>query len=243
MATGLRLAGILATGALFLLPTGFWMSRMLVEAGMVAGYFAVLLGAMLLWRGRLSGLPVVLVAVVWLFAVRSASGMAVALTLLAASAIALLIRIPDRRGPFITGGVAVGAIAVWGVISTMLGLPGLNETIQDFATVHFTRPDTPDPIGWLVDRNLKYWPKQIAEVVASPGSIIAMVFAAVVLIRRMRPVAWLWIIIGTTGVMMMVAHPTGSQYDRLMLTLWIPVSCVLGYAAALAVRRPASAVP
>jgi hypothetical protein len=43
---------------------------------------------------------------------------------------------------------------------------------------------------------------------------------------------------GTTGVMMLVAHPAGGQYDRMMLTLWIPVSCVLGYAAALAVRRP-----
>ncbi|MFG1604111.1 hypothetical protein [Actinoplanes sp. NPDC049265] len=94
LATGLRLAGLVASAALLLLPSGFWMTRMLVEGGTLAGCFAVLLGAMLTWRGRRLGLAVAAAGLAWLFAVRSASGLAVALALLAAS---LVVAVPPRR--------------------------------------------------------------------------------------------------------------------------------------------------
>ncbi|OKI56355.1 hypothetical protein A6A27_30225 [Micromonospora sp. CB01531] len=247
MATGLRLAGVLAAGLLFVLPPGFWMTRLLTESGVLAGYLAVITGVMVTWRGRTKlGLSTVAVALVWLFAVRSASGMAMALTLVGASTVALLVRTPQRRPALATGGVGLLAVVAWQVLSVVLSLPGLNETIQDFATTHFARPDIAHLVSWLIDRNIAFWAEQGAAQVPHPEAVVALVFAVVVLVRRMPSVAALWIFTGLTGVAMLVAHPVATEYDRLMLPLWIPVACALGDAAALAVswaRMPDVASP
>ncbi|GAA3962606.1 hypothetical protein [Actinoplanes auranticolor] len=239
LASGLRLAGVLAAAALFVLPTGFAMTRMLTESGVFAGYLAVLLGATLLVRGRRSGLIIIVVALAWLFTVRSASGMAMALTLFAAGLLSALGR-QHRRTGLVTGAVGMLAVLVWQVISRVLHLPGLYETIQDFATSHFkARPDVADPIGWLIERNLGFWPDRLALELAQPVTFAAFLFAGTVLVLRMRAVAALWIFTGLTGVMMLLAHPAGTEYDRLMAPIWLPVAAALGYAAALAVsRRP-----
>ncbi|GAA3340578.1 hypothetical protein GCM10020358_28730 [Amorphoplanes nipponensis] len=249
LASGLRSAGVLAVVALFVLPAGFWMSRMLTESGTLAGYLAVVLGATLLLRGRRLGLPVILVALVWLFLVRSASGMAMALILSAAGLLALPGRRP--RWPAVTI-AAAGLLAVlgWQIAAWTLRLPGLNETIQDFATRHFKqRADVPDPIGWLIGRNLDFWPSRLAAEWAGPAMVVAFLFAAAVLVLRMRPVAALWILTGLTGILMLVAHPVDSEFDRMMAPIWLPVACAFGYAAALATGRwpatpgPAAPVP
>jgi hypothetical protein len=134
------------------------------------------------------------------------------------------------------------AVAAWQAVSKVLRLPGLNETIQDYATGHFKlRADVADPIGWLVERNLNFWPEQLAAEAARPAAIAALGFAVAVLLLRIRVTAVPWICTGLTGVMMVVAHPMVTQYDRLMVPLWLPVACVFGYAAALAIGRPAPA--
>jgi hypothetical protein len=238
MATGSRPAGVVAGGCLLLLPSGFWMTRVLAESAVVAGYLGVLIGAMLLWRGRRAGLPIVVVALAWLFAVRSASGTAAALALLGAAAVAVVTGFPARRGPLMTGGLAAAALAAWSAVAATLDLPGLNETIQDYATGHFKKPDIPHPIGWLLRKDVEFWHAQARTVLVSPWSVAAAVFAAVVLVRRLRHLAVLWVSVGLTGVLTVLAHPLRSEYDRLMLPMWIPVAAAFGVAAALAVRRP-----
>jgi hypothetical protein len=40
-------------------------------------------------------------------------------------------------------------------------------------------------------------------------------------------------------LVLLVAHPAYGQYDRLMMPLWLTVSCAIGWAATLAVTwRP-----
>jgi hypothetical protein len=140
----------------------------------------------------------------------------------------------------VIGATGLLAVLVWQVLSRVLHLPGLYETIQDFATTHFkARPDVADPIGWLIERNLGFWPDRLALELAQPVTLAAFLFAGTVLVLRMRAVAALWIFTGLTGVMMLLAHPAGTEYDRLMAPIWLPVAGALGYAAALAVsRRP-----
>lgn len=241
LASGLRLVGVLASALIFVLPSGFAMSRMLTESGVFAGYLAVLLGATLMLRGRRLGLglglPIVVVALVWLFLARSASGMAMALTLLAAGAVAAVTR--RHRWPGVTiAGLGVLAIVAWQIVSGVLRLPGLNETIQDFATHHFERgPDVADPIGWLIDKNLDFWPGQLVLEAARPTTAAAFAFAVVMFVRHLPAVAALWLVTGLTGVMMLVAHPADSEYHRMMAPIWLPVACAFGYAVVLALGR------
>jgi hypothetical protein len=246
MALGRRPAAVLGVTVLFLLPAGFWMSRLLTEGGCVAGVCATLIGAMLVLRGRLTaGLAVMTVALAWLFAFRSATGLAMVLVVVAGAVAALLFRAPQRRELLRLGGYGLGVGVVWTVFGAIVGEPGLTDTIQDYATTHFRRPDVPDPIGWLVDRNIWYWPQQFEKLATNPWSVAFLLFAAIVLLRRIGPAAWLWIGTGLIGVAMQIAHPYPTEYDRMMLMSWIPVACALGYAGALALARsrPSPAAP
>lgn len=242
LATGLRSAGLLTGVALLVLPTGFAMTRMLTEPGVIAGYLAALLGATLLLRGhRLAipvGVPLIAVALGWLSVVRSASGVAMALALLAAGVLGALVDREQRRPAAVVAGAGAGAVVSCQACSAVWHLPGLNETIQDFATRHFKNgPDVADPIGWLIERNLEFWPARLTAELTAPVMVAALLVAVAVLILQLRTVAALWICTGLTGVMMVVAHPLDGQYDRLMAPIWLPIACAFGYAAALAVAR------
>ena len=124
------------------------------------------------------------------------------------------------------------ALTAWLIVSARLKLPGLNETIQDFATYHFRVPDILDPYDWLYRKNLWFWPIQWRDIRASPWPIFAFAFAIFVLFRKLGREAWLWVISGTTGLWLLIAHPAYGEYDRLMQPMWITVACAFGWAAA-----------
>lgn len=238
LAVGSRFAGVVASALLMLFPCGFWMTRMLAEGATAVGYLGVLLGATLVWRARaVSGIAISVLALGWLFTARSANGMALTLALLTAAVAMLITRYPHPARALITGGIGGVGLLAWVITSSRLHLPGLNETIQDFATYHFKIPDIPNPYEWLYEKNLWFWPLQWRDIRASPWGIFAFLFAIVVLFRRLRQEAWLWIISATTGLWLLVAHPAYGEYDRLMQPLWITAACAFGWAAALAVAR------
>ncbi|MEV6631153.1 hypothetical protein AB0M54_10415 [Actinoplanes sp. NPDC051470] len=313
LATGRRLAGLVAAIALLLLPSGFWMTRMLVESATLAGCLAVLLGATLTWRGRrLGGLVLAGGGLVWLFPVRSASALAVSLALLAASVIlgllarrrpqhaapapavppapvpaarvpaapapaapapaapapaarvpapvptvpvsavpasgsaarragVLPIRAQSKGGLWWTAALAGAALLGWAVVSSVWHLPSLNETIQDRATDHFSRPDIADPLAYLTDLNLRFWRRWLSANAHEPGAMASVALAIVVLAVRLRRDAVLWILVGLSGFALVVAHPLISQQPRLSNPMWIPVAAVIGWAVAVMVhRRPRS---
>jgi hypothetical protein len=229
LATGYRLAGFVAALALIALPSGFWMTRMLTEGGLMAGYLAVILGVLVAWRGRYRlGLPLIGLALVWLFAVKSASGMAAAAVVIGASLIGLIGPRGQRRGPLVTGGLSVVLLAVWTGFSSLTHQPGLYETVQDFAANHFRKPDVPDPYPWLYRMNIAYWPHQWQALLRSPKALIEFGVATVLLIVKMRREAALFVFTGLIGVAMQVAHPYASQWDRMNVSLWLVVAAAAG---------------
>jgi hypothetical protein len=252
LAMGHRAGGVIAVVVLFLTPAGHWMTRFLAEGSVVLGYAAALLGVTLAWRGRLRGIPILAAALLWLAVARSANGAALALTLVGTSLVALpgrSRRPPDSssrwsrpvKGHLLTA-LAAGAMLIgWFAVSAWLRLPGLNSTIQDFATGHFKKPDVPHPISWLIRNNVEYWPHRAAEVLASPLPLIALLFAAIVLALAAGRPAWAWVVAGLNGLVLLVAHPALGEWDRLNMTIWLPVSAGLGYAAVAAVSRARAA--
>ncbi|MFF0466558.1 hypothetical protein ACFYPX_03820 [Micromonospora zamorensis] len=247
MALGGRLAGLIATVLLFLLPTGFWMTRMLAEGAVLVGCLGTLIGVMVLMRGRTAaGLLIAVPALGWTLSAKSANGVALALVLLVAGLIALVTRGANRRGALVTAALGLATLSVWFTVSHLLALPSLNETIQDFATRHFKRPDIPDPYGWLLQQNLDFWPGQIRAALIAPLTLLTTVTAAAILMLRARHVALLWIGVGLSGLALLIAHPIGGEAERLLLPVWLPIAASFGYATALAlgrVTRPRDAAP
>ncbi|MFY1693659.1 hypothetical protein [Plantactinospora sp. WMMB782] len=234
LAFGMRLVGLIATALVYALPTGFWITRMLADGAMLAGCLAVLIGAMLLWRNRYSGLPIALAGFAWTFATKSANGVAMALVLVTASVLALLTRFPNRRGALFAGGLGLATLVGWSAVSSALELPSLTEAIQDYATTHFTRPDTPEPYTWLWERNLQWWPGRFEQWFVEPLPQIAVIAATLIFATRTRHLAFLWLGTGLSGLALMVAKPVDSEYERLMLPVWFLVAAAVGYAVVVA---------
>jgi hypothetical protein len=232
LATGYRLGGFVAALTLVALPSGFWMTRLLTEAGLMGGYLAVILGTLLTWRGRHRlGLAVIGLSLVWLFAVKSAGGAAAALVVAGASVLALIGPRGRRRGPLLSGALAVVLLIAWTVFSALTRQPGLYETIQDYATTHFRRPDIADPYQWWWRQNQAYWPYQWQKLLQAPATMIGFFAAAAVLIVALRREAALFVLIGLTGVAMQLAHPYASQWDRMNMAMWVPVAAAAGLVA------------
>jgi hypothetical protein len=232
LATGYRLAGFVAGPGLIALPSGFWMTRMLTEGGLMAGYLAVIIGALLTWRGRYRLGPAVLaLALVWLFAVKSASGLVAAAVVIGAGLIGLIGTRGRRRGPLLAGAVGLVMAALWTVFATLTHQPGLNDTIQDYAAHHFLKPDIPDPYGWLYRMNLAYWPGQWHALLTAPTPMIEFLVASALLIGRLRREAALFVLIGLAGLAMQVAHPYPSQWGRMNFSLWLTVAAAVGLVA------------
>ncbi|MEN3611082.1 hypothetical protein AAH979_16180 [Plantactinospora sp. ZYX-F-223] len=230
LAFGIRLVSVIAAAMVYTLPTGFWITRMLADGAMMVGCLAVLIGAMLLWRNRFSGIPIALAGFAWTFSTKSANGVAMALVLLAASLGALLTRFPNRRGALLTGGLGLATLVGWFALSAALKLPSLSEAIQDYATTHYIRPDTPEPYTWLWERNLLWWPGALEHMIVSPLPLIAVIIATLIFVIRTRHLTFLWLGTGLSGLAMLVAKPVDSEVERLMIPVWILVSAALGYA-------------
>jgi hypothetical protein len=238
LATGYRLAGFVAGVALIGLPSGFWMTRMLTEGGVMAGYLAVILGALLTWRGRYRlGPAVIALALVWLFAVKSASGLVAAAVVVGAGLIGLIGTRGRRRGPLLAGALGLAVAVLWTVFATLTHQPGLNDTIQDYAAHHFLKPDIPDPYSWLYRMNRAYWPEQWHSLLRAPAPMIEFLVASVLLVARLRREAALFVFTGLAGLAMQVAHPYASQWDRMNFSLWLTVAAAAGLAAGWAGDR------
>jgi 4-amino-4-deoxy-L-arabinose transferase-like glycosyltransferase len=257
MALGVRLLGgslvqsLFATTMLFLLPTGYWLTRLLAESGAIAGTLAALCGGVLVLRNDGSRLArtasggLTLVALLALTLVKPASGVLLAAGMAAA---AVLIGAHDliRRRRIglpvrLLGAIAVTVLVLWQVMSAIFDIPGAEETLQDKFTASFTLPDVPDPWSRLLDMNRAFWPLQIdgwlnggAPFAASPFLAFLVAGTAALCWAASGRLALLWLAAGGTGVLSVVAHPVASEVDRLLVFIWLPVAAGL----ALALRRP-----
>ncbi|MEV4463895.1 hypothetical protein AB0J51_09750 [Micromonospora echinofusca] len=246
-------SSLAATALLFLLPTGFWLSRLLAEAGATAFALAALCAAVPLLRpggtarGRLLLGGAVLAGLLGSTVTRPATGLLLSAALTAVFAVLTLLR---RRAGWEPGLVVLTAAcgvatAVWLGLSAALDIPGAAETLQDKFTVHFTRPDVPDPWPRLVELNRDFWPAQLnawwnggAPLAASPFLALLLVGFAALFRALPGRAALLFATTGATGLLTLVAHPKESEADRLVLVIWLPV--VVGLAMLLdRTARPA----
>ncbi len=204
-------------------PTGYWGSRMLTDGPSLATTLLALLGAWWLMQRRLrAGTAVLVAGLASGFVVRYSSEQLVALAL-ALGALICLKWVPSarHRGAVLLAAVSGGGFVLSELLSTLLGWPGISESLQDTFTRHFIRPDVSDPIGRLVRLNLHFWgyfPVSEPTALLAGGGLVAL---AVLLVRRDPAYGVLVVAVAATGIATVAAHPLASQSDRLMVAVWL----------------------
>ncbi len=244
-AAGCGAAAALCGQALYLAaPTGYWGSRMLTDGPSLATTLLTLLGAWRLTQHRIrSGAAVLAAGFAAGFVVRYSSEQLVALLLTAGALICLRwVRPARHRGTALLAAISGGALLVSESLSTLLGWPGVSESLQDTFTRHFIRPDVSDPVGRLVKLNLRFWGYfPVSEPTALLAAVI-LIALAVALVRRDPAYGALVTAVAATGIGTVAAHPLASQADRLMVPVWLLLP--LGLPRLLPDRgRPRAAAP
>lgn len=219
-------------------PTGYWGSRMLTDGPSLATTLLTLLGAWYLVQRRVQfGATLLSAGFVTGFVVRYSSETMVAL-FLALGALVCLKWMPSarHRGTALLAAICGGAFVLSELVSTLLGWPGMSESLQDTFTRHFIRPDVSNPVGRLVSLNLRFWGY---FPVSEPTALLVgagLIAVAVLLVRRSPAYGVLMIAVALTGVGTVAAHPLVSQADRLMVPVWL--LAVLGLPLLVPIRRP-----
>jgi hypothetical protein len=253
---GSAVQSLFATALLFLLPTGYWISRLMSEAAVVAAALATLCAVTIVlrdhWsrRAKFVALGAVAAGLIAATATKPASGVLLAAAVGAAAA--LLIGVGFVRGRRVDralvalAGVCAAVVAAWQGLTIMLDLPGLRETLQDMFTRHFTRPDVPDPMARLVELNEKHWPAQLDKWLNSGAPLAVSTVLALLLVglyvalRTLPPRdALVWLAVGASGLVTVALHPIWTEVDRLMIFAWLPVTV----AVALVARHRGQCLP
>ena len=212
-----------AAGVTFsLLPTGYWADKLLPEGAVLAVLLAGIYGASRVVRGQLWGLAWLVPALVALYAFKPANGAALAAGLVVAGVVLL----PFGKGrvpALVLVGVGGAGIAGWFVVSWLLHLPSFDETVQDLATVHFSRPDVPRPLGALRRMNVELWEREVGRWLGLPWPFAIVLPAAVITVLGLRRAGIVWAAGSLAGVSIVVAHPMITQYDRLASSVWLVV--------------------
>ena len=232
------IAGFVAGIAAVALPAGDWFAFAYADGAMLAAWAATLLlaGHHLQHGGRTSaaGFGVAMLATIL---AKSANGFVLALAIIVVAAV-LLVRRSDARGrAVVLAGVASVIGASFLVISSLLGLSGIGESLQDLATHHFRDPDVADPVGALLRRDghlLAAAPGMIGD--AAVPITVALVGLTILLLRP-SAVALLWTVAAAGCLLLVLLHPLPSEIPRLLAPVWLSVAIGLGALAASALIR------
>ena len=221
-----RAAAVGTTAALVVLPSGLYLTRIGPDGLVGLGTAVAVCGvALVVVRERLVPGAVVLAAgLLALIPVKVPDAVALGLSLAAVSTVVALRGGTARRRATVVGVTGAGAAALGLVTSWAMGWAGLQTTLQDLATRHFSNPPVRHPFHTLAvaDRRLL-----TSAVLGHPAVLWAVgvaVVAAVGLLRR-GAAGWLVLAAGGSGLVLVAVHPVGTEAARLAVPSW--------YAAAL----------
>jgi hypothetical protein len=240
---GTWVQSLAAVVLLYLLPTGFWISRLLAEAGAVAAALGTLCAITALLRApssvaRVRAGALVAVALLVTTLMRPASGVLLGSMVTGIAVVVVTWRTVRRRpepAVLTLATAGAGVVLLWQLIGLVADLPGTHETLQDKYTEHFSRPDVPDPWTRLGEQNLGYWPVRLdgwlnggEPLAAAP--VLALLVGGVYVVVRVLPWrdALVLLAVGTTGLVTVAAHPLWTETDRLLIFVWLPL--VIGFA-------------
>jgi hypothetical protein len=220
--TGSLAAALGAISLAFVLPSGRWFAFMYADGWMlVFAALALASGCIYLGDTRARYLAAFLASIVLLYLTKPANGAALVVGFVLLGLGAWLAGSPNRR-PAATLATASLLISLTHLAAfAFLDLPGLETTLQDMFTLHFSQPDVANPLERLVWRDLEVAGMALRFPLQEPITVllVAGLVAPLVAIRRAWAAAWL--IGGFVAVLTVLAHPVTSEFPRLLAPIWI----------------------
>jgi len=209
----------------YVTPIGLWGSRPMTEGPVLALMVAMLLGAVWLCQGRwVAGALLSVGAFALGFAVKYSSFVLVAPCLAAAGAMALMF-VPQARhkGTRCLLIVSLFESVVAFAMSRVLRLPGLEASLQDTFTLHWTYAEVTNPWRLLVRLDANYWWQWLQREALAPSLLLLLVLGTWGAMRRSVPIALCLIAVAGTGLLTSAAHPVAMEGDRLYVQVWLIV--------------------
>jgi hypothetical protein len=238
---GAALAGMVAC---FTLPTWYWLQQFLTESPTLVCVIGVLIGAVLLLRGRTRvGLLASTAAYACGFAVRySTFSMLAGCMMLTVGLLAWRDRSRRTRSASLLVTYSASVFTVLTLLPLAFGWPGFKDSLEDTFTDHFRKPAPPDLYHRWISLNLDYWPSTFKGYLHAPLVPAVVVLGAVLLWRYRRDLGAIVGAAALTGLGTAAAHPLTSQLDRLYFPVYLLAVCGLPIVVDLLQRRPAVVV-
>ncbi|MEU8139984.1 hypothetical protein [Streptodolium elevatio] len=217
---------LLAEFFFYILPTGYWSTRMLPEGTALLGILIALAGAAKALKGRrYPGLALLVFGLLWALLSRSSSGQAVVAGLAAGSIVLALTAVGALRVRALwvaSVSAAIGAAHM--AVSAALGLPGLKDSPHDFYGAHFQKPMPPDVYDRLWDGNQTFWSDWLQAVPNwNMGSGLALI-GLVGLGLAFRRLGIVWIAVALCTALPLALHPAMGDVDRIGVHFWLVVA-------------------
>ena len=135
--------------------------------------------------------------------------------------------------------VAAGISAV-GVLFVMhqLGMPGIYDVLQENPTRHFSLPDVPDPVNWLVRQIQWAVPYRLLPTLFTQPVLLAAIVAGLVgLIWARTWIAATFLAAAVIAPIAWLLHPIWSDADRILSPAWVSLSLGIALLAESALIR------
>lgn len=227
--TGSLAAALAATSLAYVLPSGQWFAYMYADGWMlVFATLALAFGCVYLGDSRARYLSAFAASFVLLHLTKPANGAVLGVSFLLLGVGAWIVGSPNRRPAAILATASLTiALAHLGAFA-LLDLPGLETTLQDMFTLHFSQPDVLNPLERLLRRDVEVAGMALRFPLQEPGTVLflAVLVAPLVAIRRIW--AAVWLIGGFAAVLTILAHPVTSEFPRLLAPVWITAALGAG---------------
>lgn len=128
-------------------------------------------------------------------------------------------------------------IALFAAYAAVAGLPSFSDMLQDVPTVHYSRPDIPNVIGYLLRKDLAVARAMLPTIPAQPWVWLPTLLAAAGFLLRWRWWQLAFVALAVTTPLLLAAHPVIPGAARTLAPAWVTVSLGLALLVSAAIDR------
>jgi hypothetical protein len=239
--TGSAAAAVAAVVVAYILPSGGWLAFLYADGWMFAVWTAAIgLAIAHAVAGSRTSFAGFIAALAVLLETKSANGLVLVAAL---CALAILAHAGRWETHARVRHLAIAGLAIAGcqaIVGWLVGAPGLDVTLQDYFTRHFSISDVQDPLRLLLRRDLSIMPRLVVGWLTSPLPVLcaAAGLAALAWLRSTGSMVWLTAAAAT--LLTVLIHPQASEFPRLLAPVWISVAVGFVVVAMTTKRRIAA---